>query len=193
MVDRGRADQVAVRSRRGRRATRCASPSLPEPLADPAPGRRRRRSLLALSVSSFQRQLASLDFHRQVWCVALKGLGQLHRSLTDADYGRSPSARWVILRAGGGRQPSVTASVGSKTAKQMGQRGWSHDMIDDTIAHPARTVPTRDVRFNPDGSRNDDPATAYINKDGSYVVRNDRTGDVVQISNRNDPNWKSPW
>lgn len=36
-------------------------------------------------------------------------------------------------------------------------------------------------------------ATAYINKDGSYVVRNNKTGDIVQISNRNNPNWKAPW
>ncbi|MQX14637.1 hypothetical protein GHK62_07630 [Sinorhizobium terangae] len=76
----------------------------------------------------------------------------------------------------------------------MGPRGWDRAAIDDTIAHPERTVITRDTRHNPQtGNRNDDPATAYVNADGSYVVRNDRTGDVVQISDRTDPNWKSPF
>lgn len=38
-----------------------------------------------------------------------------------------------------------------------------------------------------------DPATAYIDESGHYVVINDRTNDVVQISNRNDPDWRAPW
>jgi filamentous hemagglutinin len=38
-----------------------------------------------------------------------------------------------------------------------------------------------------------DPATAYINLDSSYVVQNDRTGEIVQISNKNDPDWQSPF
>ncbi|MBC3456567.1 colicin E5-related ribonuclease [Pseudomonas mosselii] len=27
----------------------------------------------------------------------------------------------------------------------------------------------------------------------SYVVRNDRTGAIVQVSNKNDPEWVAPW
>jgi filamentous hemagglutinin len=66
--------------------------------------------------------------------------------------------------------------------------------LDETISKPHRTVTTRDTRHNPEtGLRNNDPATAYINSDGSYVVRNDRTGDIVQVSDRTDPNWKSPF
>ncbi len=34
------------------------------------------------------------------------------------------------------------------------------------------------------------PATAYFNQDGSYVVRDDVTGELVQVSDRtNPPNW----
>jgi hypothetical protein len=36
---------------------------------------------------------------------------------------------------------------------------------------------------------NGNSATAYFNKDGSYIVRDDVTGDVIQVSNRNDANW----
>ena len=84
--------------------------------------------------------------------------------------------------------------VAPKIEKQMAKRGWDRSTIDKTIANPSRTVKTRDTRHKPDGGeRNNDPATAYINSDGSYVVRNDRTGDIVQISDRVDSGWKSPF
>jgi serine/threonine protein kinase len=35
----------------------------------------------------------------------------------------------------------------------------------------------------------DNPATAYFNRDGSYVVVDNVTSDMIQISNRLDPNW----
>lgn len=37
------------------------------------------------------------------------------------------------------------------------------------------------------------PLRAYIDKDGNYVVRNDGDGSIVQISDKFDPNWRSPW
>lgn len=63
----------------------------------------------------------------------------------------------------------------------------------DLVNNPSRTIATRDTRDLPGGTRNDAPATAYINRGGGYVVRNNETGDIVQVSNLNDPNWKSPW
>lgn len=38
----------------------------------------------------------------------------------------------------------------------------------------------------------DDSATAYYASDGSYVVRNDKTGVITQISNERNPNWIAP-
>jgi hypothetical protein len=38
-----------------------------------------------------------------------------------------------------------------------------------------------------------DDATAYYDKNGNYVVRNDRTGEIIQVSDRNDPNWVDPF
>lgn len=87
----------------------------------------------------------------------------------------------------------LTFTTAPKIQKQMDPRGWTNESIQNTINNPARTVVTRDTRWKPDGTKMDDPATGYINADGSYIVRNDVTGDIVQISNRNDPNWKSPW
>ena len=55
-------------------------------------------------------------------------------------------------------------------------------------------VVTKDPRFDPiSGTRLNDPATGYVAKDGSYVVRSDRTGAIVQISDNNDKNWVAPW
>lgn len=53
---------------------------------------------------------------------------------------------------------------------------------------------TRDTRNNlENGVWGDEPATAHVNGDGPYVGRNDRTGDVVQATDRANPNLKSPF
>ena len=84
-------------------------------------------------------------------------------------------------------------NIGAKIRQQMVTRGWTIASIEQTIRHPAQTVSTRDTRHVPGGGRMNDPATASINLDGSSIVRNDRTGDMVQIANRNDPDWPSPF
>lgn len=83
--------------------------------------------------------------------------------------------------------------LGEKIVRQMSKRGWTRRGIQDAISDPARTVSTRNVRHLAGGHRLDDPATAFYGREGGYVVRNDRTGDVVQVSDRRDPNWKAPW
>ncbi len=84
-------------------------------------------------------------------------------------------------------------SYGKKIEKQLGKRGWTKGQVEGTISNPHRTVSTRDTRNLPGGGKMNDPATAYVNKDGSYVIRNDRTGDIVQVSSRKDTNWKPPF
>jgi len=81
----------------------------------------------------------------------------------------------------------------SKISKQMNKRGWNEVKVNDTINNPTKTVRTTDTRWNSDGTRRSDSATAYIDKDGSYVVRNDKDGTIIQVSDRNDPDWKSPF
>ena len=84
--------------------------------------------------------------------------------------------------------------IGSKIEGQMAKRGWTQESVEDLIANPSQTVPTRDTRWLPGGAgRSDAPATAYINRTGGYVIRNNETGNIVQVSDLNDPNWKSPW
>ncbi len=98
------------------------------------------------------------------------------------------------LRKTGGRPPRLPPTkIGSKIGKQMGKRGWTKESVEELMENPSRIVPTRDTRHLPGGGRMDDPATAFIGKDGHYVVKNDLTGDIVQVSNKNKPDWKSPF
>jgi YD repeat-containing protein len=92
-------------------------------------------------------------------------------------------------------EPTLVQTVFEpKIVRQMKKRGWTEEDVEDTIENPARTAKTRDTRNLEDGSgQRDDPATAYVRDDGSYVIRNDVDGTVVQVSNRNDPNWKNPF
>jgi Colicin E5 ribonuclease domain len=93
----------------------------------------------------------------------------------------------------GSTAKGVTTQFEKKIEQQMGKRGWDKDSINSTIDNPNKTVKTKDTRWGSDGTRRNDPATAYIREDGHYVVRNDNDGTIVQISNRNKPDWKSPF
>jgi len=93
----------------------------------------------------------------------------------------------------GRKRSRPSTRFGPKFEKQLSKRGWTKELVEESIEKPARTVRTRDTRHLPDGGRMDDPATAYYSERGGYVVRNDRTGDIVQVSNRNDPGWRAPW
>jgi hypothetical protein len=73
-------------------------------------------------------------------------------------------------------------SYGTKINKQLEKRGWDNGKIDSTIARPHATSPATN-------KANGGDATAFFNKDGSYVVRDNKAGEIIQVSNRNDPNW----
>jgi len=66
------------------------------------------------------------------------------------------------------------------------KRGWTPTTIDKTIQRPVETAMSVDYATN-------DPATVYYRADGHLVVRNDITGEVIQFSNTNDPDWIDPF
>ncbi|KPX73207.1 Filamentous hemagglutinin, intein-containing [Pseudomonas amygdali pv. photiniae] len=100
----------------------------------------------------------------------------------------------LVLDAFGAGAKGISITIEPKIADQMGKRGWTESSIQSVIDKPVKTVVTKDTRFDTvSGSRLNDPATGYIAKDGSYVVRNDRTGAIVQVSNKKDPEWVAPW
>jgi Colicin E5 ribonuclease domain len=88
---------------------------------------------------------------------------------------------------------AIATKFGTKIENQITKRGWDKVDVLNAISDPARKIATKDTRFLPGGKRMSDPATAYYSRNGGYVVRNDVNGDIVQISNRNNPNWSAPW
>ena len=83
--------------------------------------------------------------------------------------------------------------INEKIKNQTEKRGWTEEEIKNTVKKPEQTKQVKDMRFNADGTRNNDTATAYIDRDGNYVIINNKTGDVVQISDKTKPNWKNPF
>jgi RHS repeat-associated protein len=79
-------------------------------------------------------------------------------------------------------------SYSAKITKQMGSRGWTEDSISETVSNPADTHSVWDYTT---GDKL--PATAYVQQGGGYVVVNDSTNEIVQVSDLNNPNWKPVW
>lgn len=63
---------------------------------------------------------------------------------------------------------------------QLARRGWTRDSVDWAVNSP---FTTRSAVNKSTGN----PATAYFNQDGSHVIRENVTGELVQMSDRSDP------
>ncbi len=79
-------------------------------------------------------------------------------------------------------------TIPEKKFNQVSKRGWSADTINEVITNPAYTRSTED---NPNvfNRANGNPVTYYYRSDGHYVVIDNITHEVVQISDTNKPNW----
>lgn len=77
-------------------------------------------------------------------------------------------------------------TVDEKIKKQLGERGWSEQDLKDAVNGPpaGTTTDNRSPSKTADGQGRNDPATVYGSKEG-YVVVNDRTREVVQVSDKN--------
>lgn len=160
--------------------------------------RRRANSSSGVGGSEFTRSYASPTAHRTSNVVD-RLMRFLDRACFNGQYfhGTQESAEqrvraWALLW---NFCPSSPGTVRKYRGQACPAERWSENLVDETINRPHRRVQTRDTRYKADGSgqRHDDPATAYIRTDGSYVVRNNMTGDIVQVSDRNDPDWQSPF
>lgn len=70
-----------------------------------------------------------------------------------------------------------------KLSRQMSSRGWTEDLIRDTVDSP---FTTRDSINKATGNS----ATVFYTKQGSYVIVDNVTNEIVQISDNIDPsNW----
>jgi filamentous hemagglutinin len=70
-----------------------------------------------------------------------------------------------------------------KIAAQLAARGWTAQQIREAVGTPPIGTSTDHT-----GGKTE-PATVYGSKERGYVVVNDLTGHVVQISDKTDPGW----
>ncbi|MGR4866938.1 RHS repeat-associated core domain-containing protein [Caulobacter sp. LARHSG274] len=73
----------------------------------------------------------------------------------------------------------------------IGGKGWTPEQVDDVLNNPDRTGGVVD-RGSKDGKPRNEPATSYVDKDGNYVVQNDKTKEVIQVGTRGEPRDKPP-
>ncbi len=88
----------------------------------------------------------------------------------------------LVAPGGGyGKADDVAKFLDSKITKQLGKRGWSPERIDNiTNGGAFTTIKSRN-------KANGNPATAYYTKEGAYVVKENVTGQIVQISDNINP------
>jgi len=83
---------------------------------------------------------------------------------------------------------AVTLIYDAKITGQMAPRGWTQQSISQTVNGPSATYAVWDYT-----SGTKQPATAYAQAGGGYVVVNDVTNRIVQVSDLNRANWKPVW
>jgi len=88
----------------------------------------------------------------------------------------------LTLRGGGlltevGATKAGTASLDfGKVSTQLDKRGWTTESVQNTVDNPFTTR----AALN---KANGNPATAYYNKDGTYVSVENGTGNILQVTN----------
>ncbi|EAG9432584.1 transposase [Listeria monocytogenes] len=69
-----------------------------------------------------------------------------------------------------------------KVNNQMKKRGWSEESVKSVVDYPHTTRKSGNKATGND-------ATVFYDKDGSYVIIDDKTKEIVQISDKFDKNW----
>lgn len=86
--------------------------------------------------------------------------------------------------AGGDVPTGDEITFNDKIKVQLGGRGWTEGEVRDLT----KTESTGTSVDNTGGKN--DPATVYGSPTEGHVVVNDKSGEVVQVSNKNNPDWK---
>ncbi|MNV31736.1 hypothetical protein D3C71_1230560 [compost metagenome] len=92
-------------------------------------------------------------------------------------------------------QHEITTTVGTvivdgKIGNQLSSRGWTTQDVQAVVndGFVGTSTDKRSAGKTPDGLPRDDTASVYGSKSG-YIVINDRTGEIVQVSDKTDPDW----
>jgi len=77
---------------------------------------------------------------------------------------------------------SIFSYITRKIANQMAKRGWTKEAIHGVVNNPYTQRKSVNLATG-------NTATAYFEKEGAYVIKDDITNEIFQISNKADPNW----
>lgn len=102
-----------------------------------------------------------------------------------------PTANGGVAAAGTSSATNVgKVVIDGKIGSQLEARGWTQQEVQAVVNEGpvGTTMDNRSAGKTPDGLPRNDSASVYGSKSG-YVVVNDRTGEVVQVSGKNDPGW----
>ncbi|MBO2964239.1 hemagglutinin repeat-containing protein [Burkholderia pseudomallei] len=102
-----------------------------------------------------------------------------------------PTANGGVAAAGTSSATNVgKVVIDGKIGGQLEARGWTQQEVQAVVNEGpvGTTMDNRSAGKTPDGLPRNDSASVYGSKSG-YVVVNDRTGEVVQVSGKNDPGW----
>ena len=118
---------------------------------------------------------ASETFSREKAQETIDGIYIIAASKINIPSGSKISGKSVV--AG-----KASFNITDKFSKQMGKRGWTQGVLTSTVKKP---YTTRSAINKATGNK----ATTYFNKDGSYVVKDNNTRNIIQVSNRKDHKW----
>lgn len=102
-----------------------------------------------------------------------------------------PTANGGVAAAGTSSATNVgKVVIDGKIGSQLEARGWTQQEVQAVVNEGpvGTTMDNRSAGKTPDGLPRNDSASVYGSKSG-YVVVNDRTDEVVQVSGKNDPGW----
>lgn len=105
--------------------------------------------------------------------------------------GRKKAAEDKVKEEKDKKEKTPELKFDEKIKDQMNGRGWTEQDVKDTVAKgpKGKSFDKRSPKKTPpDHLGHNDTATVY-GKQSEYVVVNDRTGEVVQVSDKTDPQW----
>jgi len=141
-----------------------------------------------MSLADVEREWAAMqDKQRQALLTYLAFLTAMEIS-ANQNSSSGPNSNNVD-KNGGGNSSKVKFGSNTKSSNklnnQMNSRGWTKESVKDTIDNPYTTRKSINLATK-------NSATVYYTKQGSYVIVDDVSNEIVQVSNNINPSAWNP-
>lgn len=138
---------------------------------------------LAVSIETAKQKCVEFIKVASLGLLDFTDAGDAKVALTGSDFSGNNYSPEMRVAAGGmilfgGSIKSTRVPQAGRKFNQLSKRGWSKKSINEVVNKP---FTTRKATNKATGNT----ATAYFREDGHYIVRDDVTGDLVQMSDTN--------